>query len=101
MNNKFPTYEEVKETDRFTEWRLFTPTIGGYFRLVTNEDGEKNIALDYLEGGYLRGIIYKFSETHRLNHLYKLNKKNYTALMKMYKNIIDIYYKEISDYIAQ
>ena len=70
---------------------------GGYFRLTINEYNERNIAIDYLEGGYLCGIIRKFNSEYTFSKLYKFNKKNYNGLLKLYKEILEVAYKELGE----
>ena len=66
MNN-IPTYEELKEIKTYKTYDIFFPVFGGYFRLTVNEDGERNIAMDYLEGGYLSNIIRNFNSEYIFN----------------------------------
>lgn len=95
----FPSYEQIKEdyqnikTDKDGNYEekhydLFMLTVGGYFRLKINEDGNKTIALDYLEGGYLHGILTRLNQEYRFNKLYPLNKTSYDGLYKLYKEMV-------------
>lgn len=89
-----PTYEELKQIKEEKTFSLYYPMIGGYFRLKINEDGNKNIALDYLEGGFLAYIHRNFKSKYQFSHLYKFNKKNYEGLIKLYKEMLEKLYKE-------
>ena len=92
-----PTYEELKEIKEYKTYDIFFPAFGGYFRLTINEYNERNIALDYLEGGYLCGIIRKFNSEYAFSKLYKFNKKNYNGLLKLYKEMLEVAYKELGE----
>ena len=96
MNN-IPTYEELKEIKTYKTYDIFFPVFGGYFRLTINEHNERNIALDYLEGGYLCGIIRKFNSEYTFSKLYKFNKKNYNGLLKLYKEMLEVAYRELGE----
>lgn len=89
-----PTYEELKQIKEEYTYSLYCPIIGGYFRIKINEDGEKNIALDYLEGGFLAYIHRNFNSKYSFSHLYKFNKKNYAGLIKLYKEMLSKMLKE-------
>lgn len=95
MNDKIPDYEELKKIKEEYTYSLYFPIIGGYFRLKLNEDGRRNIAIDYLEGGYLAYINRDFKSNYRFSHLYKFNKKNYEGLVKLYKEFLEKMLKEI------
>ena len=95
-----PTYEELKQIKEYKVYLLYFPSIGGYFRLTLNEDGERNIAIDYLENGYLSYINYNFKSNYRFSHLYKFNKKNYNKLVKMYKEMLIKLYDEVGKQIG-
>ena len=41
INDKIPTYEDLKQIKEEYTYSLYYPIIGGYFRLKLNEDGEK------------------------------------------------------------
>lgn len=98
MNN-IPSYEELKEIKTYKTYNIFFPIFGGYFRLTINEDGERNIAIDYLEGGYLSSIIRKFDSNYSFSKLYKFNKKNYEGLVRLYKQMLKAAYKELGEQI--
>lgn len=91
-----PSYEELKELKTHETFTLFMPIIGGYFRLSINEDGN-NISIDYLEGGYLSGIMRKIDSKYKFNKLYKLNKVNYNGLIDLYKKLLKASYLEIKE----
>lgn len=95
LNYKIPTYEELKQIKEEYTYSLYYPIIGGYFRLKLNEDGRKNIAIDYLEGGYLAYINRNFKSNYRFSHLYKFNKKNYEGLVKLYKEFLNKMLEEV------
>ena len=97
----WPTYEELKEVKDHKQYTLFIPLTGGYFRLVRNEDGENNIALDYIEGGYLSSINRRFQSNYCFSKLYKFNKKNYQGLFSLYKKMLTIFQKELKEYIYE
>ena len=84
-----PTYEELKQIKEEKTYWLFDCLCGGYFRLTINEDGKHNIALDYLEDGYLHSIIRNFNSNYSFSILYKFNKKNYEGLVKLYKLMLE------------
>lgn len=90
-----PSYEEIKNITTYKTYSLFFPIIGGYFRLTINEDSEHNIALDYLEGGYLQNIIRDLNSKYRFNKLYKFNKANYNGLINLYKKLLKEAYLEL------
>lgn len=98
MINNIPSYEELKQIKEHKIYSLYFPLIGGYFRLVINEEGEHNIAIDYLEKGYLSYINYKFGTDYSFSRLYKFNKKNYDGLVKLYKKMINVLYEEVKNY---
>ena len=85
---EIPTYEELKQIKEEYTFSLYFPLIGGYFRIKINEDGRRNIAIDYLEGGYLTYIHRNFKSNYRFSHLYKFNKKNYVGLIELYKEML-------------
>lgn len=89
-----PTYEELKEIKEEKTFSLFFPIIGGYFRIKINEDGRRNIALDYMEGGFLAYINRNFKSKYKFSHLYSFNKKNYEGLIKLYKEMLNIMLEE-------
>lgn len=91
----FPTYEELKQIKEEKTFWLYESLIGGYIRLRINEDGEKNIALDFLDGGYLNYIHYRFKSNYKFSHLYKFNKKNYEGLYKLYKEFLNVLLKKV------
>lgn len=95
LNDKIPTYEELKQIKEEYTYSLYYPIIGGYFRLKLNEDGRKNIAIDYLEGGYLVDINRNFKSNYRFSHLYKFTKKNYEGLVKLYKEFLNKMLEEV------
>lgn len=95
INDKIPTYEGLKQIKEEYTYSLYYPIIGGYFRLKLNEDGKKNIAIDYLEGGYLAYINRNFKSNYRFSHLYKFNKKNYEGLVKLYKEFLNKMLEEV------
>lgn len=95
INDKIPTYEYLKQIKEEYTYSLYYPIIGGYFRLKLNEDGRKNIAIDYLEGGYLAFINRNFKSNYRFSHLYKFNKKNYEGLVKLYKEFLNKMLEEV------
>ena len=84
-----PTYEELKQIKEYKTYYLYDCLCGGYFRLTINEDGEHNIALDFLNGGYLGYIHRNFTSNYNFSHLYKFNKKNYEGLIKLYKDMLN------------
>lgn len=92
-----PSYEELKQIKTYKTYTLFFPLIGGYFRLTINEDGISNIAIDYLEGGYLTYINRDFKSNYCFSKLYKFNKKNYDGLIKLYKRMLQMTYDEIGN----
>lgn len=94
MNN-IPSYEDLKQIKSYKTYDIFFPIIGGYFRLTINEDGVNNIALDYIEGGYLQYINHNFNSNYHFSKLYKFNKKNYEGLLKLYKKMLKIMYEDI------
>lgn len=96
--DKIPTYEEIKQFKEETKIILFSPLVGGYFRLTINEENNKNIALDYLDNG-LEYINFKFKSEYKFSHLYKLNKKNYIGLIKLYKQMLNKFKKDIIEAI--
>jgi len=98
-----PSYEELKEMKDYKCYYLYFPIIGGYFKITRNEDGENNISLDYLEGGYLSGINHSFlkDSDYKINKLYKFNKKNYTSLVKLYVKILKNSYKDIKEELSK
>lgn len=100
MNN-IPTYEELKEIKTYKTYDIFFPVFGGYFRLTVNETDERNIALDYLEGGYLTSIIRNFNSEYSFNKLYKFNKKNYQGLINLYKKMLKVAYEELGEEIKK
>ena len=53
--------------------------------------------MDYLEGGYLSSIIRNFNSEYIFNKLYKFNKKNYNGLLKLYKEMLEVAYKELGE----
>lgn len=95
INDKIPTYEDLKQIKEEYTYSLYYPIIGGYFRLKLNGDGRKNIAIDYLEGGYLAYINRNFKSNYRFSHLYKFNKKNYEGLVKLYKEFLNKMLEEV------
>lgn len=95
INDKIPTYEYLKQIKEEYTYSLYYPIIGGYFRLKLNEDEKKNIAIDYLEGGYLAYINRNFKSNYRFSHLYKFNKKNYEGLVKLYKEFLNKMLEEV------
>lgn len=95
--NDIPTYEELKDIKTYKTYDIFFPVFGGYFRLTINEDGERNISIDYLEGGYLSSIVRNFNSEYIFNKLYKFNKKNYNGLLKLYKEMLEVAYKELGE----
>lgn len=101
MRIKMPLYEELKPIKEYHKFILYSPMIGGYFRLVINEDNRNNVALDYLEGSYLKSILLDFKSEYQVNRLYKMNKKNYEGLVKLYSQIIEMMYKDILNYIEE
>lgn len=92
----FPTYEELKNMKDYKTYSIWFPPIGGYFQLTRNEDGKNTIALDYIEGGYLCGILTVFKSKYHFNKLYKFNKTNYNGLIKLFWEMIQYSYKDIS-----
>ena len=100
MNN-IPTYEELKEIKEYKTYDILFPVFGGYFRLTINENNKRNISIDYLERGYLCGIIRKFNSEYAFNKLYKFNKKNYNGLLKLYKEMLEVAYKELGEQLKK
>lgn len=96
-----PSYEDLKLVKEHKEYILFFPPFGGYFRLVVNEDEPKNIAVDYLYGGYLSSVNYTFDSEYHFNRLYKLNKKNYQGLVKLYKKMLKTSKEKFDSYILE
>ena len=86
--DRIPAYEELKQIKEEYTFSLYYPLIGGYFRIKINEDGRRNIAIDYLEGGFLAYINRNFKSNYKFSHLYKFNKKNYEGLVKLYKEML-------------
>lgn len=99
MQIKMPLYEELKSIKEYHKFILYSPIVGGYFRLVINEDNQKNVSLDYLDGVYLKSISINFDSEYQLNRLYKMTKKNYEGLVKLYSQIIEMMYTDILEYI--
>lgn len=89
ISSMIPNYDMLKAEKKYKTYTLYTPVFGGYVRLTINEDGEKNIALDYIEGGYLTGVAYGHKNDYCVNKLYKLNKKNYNGLMTLYRMLLE------------
>ena len=50
-----------------------------------------------MEGGYLCSIIRKFNSEYEFSKLYKFNKKNYNGLLKLYKEMLEVAYKELGE----
>ena len=71
LNDKIPTYEQLKQIKEEYTYSLYYPIIGGYFRLKLNEDGRKNIAIDYLEGGYLALDVNNNVSTTKFSEIIK------------------------------
>ena len=94
-----PTYEDLKEQKDYKSYILFMPLMGGYFRLVRNEDGENNIAIDYLECGFLSNISRRFRSNYQFSKLYKFNKKNYQGLISLYKKMIFALQEEVNEHV--
>ncbi len=84
-----PTYTELKGIKEEKTYWLFDCFCGGYFRLKINEDGKHNIALDFLDGGFLNYIHRDFNSKYKFSHLYKFNKKNYEGLIKLYITMLE------------
>lgn len=80
-----PTYEELKQIKEEKSYWLFECLCGGQFILTINEDGQHNITLDYIDGGFLGHIDRNFNSNYKFSTLYKFNKKNYDGLIKLYK----------------
>lgn len=88
LSSQIPSYEDLKSEKNEKHYSLWFPPFGGYFRIVRNEDDENNISLDYLESGYLSGIVGKYKSNYKFNKLYKFNKKNYEGLVSLYKQVL-------------
>lgn len=103
---KIPSYDEIKKKIKSYEtYDLYDPSFGGLWRLTINEvvnmsfEENKeitchNIALDYLEDNFHIACPFKpYKSSHyEVGQLYKLNKKNYTGLVKMYKRVLEEMY---------
>jgi len=95
-----PSYEELEKIDGYKTYDLYFPIIGGYFRLTINEEYggyKRNIAIDYIEGGYLASILYNTKNNYTISRLYKFNKRNYNGLVKLYKEILNKAYIDLGE----
>ena len=97
MIYSIPSYEELKQIKEEKKFYIYQPLIGGEFRITINEDYGHDIALDYLEDGYLSFINYNFKSDYEFSHLYKFNKKNYEGLIKLYKEMLNVLLKEVKE----
>lgn len=98
---KIPSYDDIKKIKSYETYDLYDTRFGGSWRLTINEvvnmsfEENKeitchNIALDYLEDNFHIACPFKPYESshYEVGQLYKLNKKNYTGLIDMYKRVL-------------
>ena len=105
---KIPSYDDIKKIKSYETYDLYDTRFGGSWRLTINEvvnmsfEENKeitchNIALDYLENNFNITCPFKPYESshYKVGQLYKINKKNYTGLVKMYKRVLEEMRNEI------
>ena len=101
MSYPIPTYEELKSIKEEYSHTLLYLLDGGYFRIKINEDGRKNIAIDYMDGGFLCYIHRGFKSKYSFSRLYRFNKKNYEGLKKLYLEMLYEYELDIHNAIEK
>lgn len=98
---KFPSYEELKQLDKEKEYiyKCFDICGSGYLRFTYNEDLERKISVDYMEGGYLHhlGLPIRTKTDIIENVFYNCNKRNYDKIIKF----IEIVKQEIINNIKR
>lgn len=86
--DKIPSYEELKNSEENMHYYIFEICGSIQVAITCKEDGEKNIALDYYEHGYLQNFNFECNGKYiTLNKLYPLNKKNYELIIKQIRAI--------------
>ena len=94
---KIPTLEYIKSlpTDKEYHFTIFRLLGSSHLRISYNEDSNRKIALDYMEGGYLHPIFIKEKSKIIVNQFYRPTKENYNNMVKAIYEIRDKILQEL------
>lgn len=86
----FPTYEQIKELDKDTEYEIILFITGiedTYGRITLNEGGKRQIIFELIEDGY--------SDKNSYTMIKKFDKKNYKTICYHAQRCYDDLYKAL------
>lgn len=96
---QIPTLEYIKTlpTDKEYHFTIFKLLGGSHLRLSYNEDSNKKIALDYMQGGYLHSIFVEEDSKIIVNQFYRPTKENYNNMVKAIYKVRDKILQELHE----
>lgn len=96
---KIPTLDYIKSLplDKEYHFTIFKLLGTSHLQLTYNEDSNRKISLDYMEGGYLKPIYIDTKTKILVNQFYRPTKENYSNMVKAIYKIRDKILQELRE----